>query len=101
MFQKAYAFNGDIGAWDVSPVTDMSMMFDMANSFNANIGAWDVSSVTTMEWILAMLETATAFDQDLGWCVATSVVLSNTFINSACEATSCGVKHGGCDAYTR
>jgi surface protein len=37
-------FNQDIGAWDVSNVTDMARMFECASSFNQDIGNWDVSN---------------------------------------------------------
>ena len=38
-----------------------------------------------------MFDTASAFDQDLGWCVADKVELYDAFDGSPCEATSCGV----------
>ena len=34
---------------------------------------------------------ASAFDQDLGWCVGDHVSLNNAFHNTPCESTSCGV----------
>ena len=42
------SFNGDISEWDVSSVTDMSVMFAYTNNFNQDISDWDVSSVTNM-----------------------------------------------------
>jgi surface protein len=39
-------FNQDIGAWDVSNVTDMEGMFANNTSFNQDISNWDVSAVT-------------------------------------------------------
>jgi surface protein len=48
-FYNTTDFNGDIGSWDVSSVTDMDSMFGEASAFNQDIGSWDVSSVTSME----------------------------------------------------
>ena len=57
----------DIGVWDTSSVTDMSVMFLYAESFNQDIGAWDTSSVTDMS---SMFNSANDFNQDLSdWCV--------------------------------
>ena len=41
---------------------------------------------------------ASAFDQDLGWCVDDDVDLDYAFSNTPCASTSCGVKQvaGGC-----
>ena len=67
MFDLAGAFNGNIGQWDVSAVTDFSALFSNASSFDQDIGSWDVSSGTNMA---LMFEGATLFDQDLSdWCV--------------------------------
>ena len=40
-----------------------------------------------------MFDGATAFDQDLGWCVAKKVRLLGTFEDAKCASTSCGVVH--------
>ena len=65
---NARNFNQDIGAWDVSNVTNMYRMFYLASSFNQNISSWNVSSFTTMSY---MFQSATAFNQDIGsWNVS-------------------------------
>ena len=43
-----------------------------------------------------MFEYASAFDQDLGWCVGDDVYLNDAFDGTLCEATSCGVIQGTC-----
>mgnify|MGYP006422587749 CR=1 FL=1 len=55
-------FNGDIGYWDVSSVTDMASMFYRNSSFNQDIGSWDVSNVTQMNHMFR----STPFDRDIG-----------------------------------
>ncbi|KAA8490398.1 hypothetical protein FVE85_8912 [Porphyridium purpureum] len=67
MFRSS-SFNGEIGAWDVSSVTNMGNMFRGATSFNQDISGWDVSSVTDMG---NMFSGASAFNQDIsGWDVS-------------------------------
>jgi surface protein len=98
----AEAYYGHISTWETSGVTDMSYLFcalsgwyyasygcnTAAASFNEDISAWDTSGVTTMR---SMFYYASAFDQDLGWCVGDEVDLDDAFGNSGCESTSCGV----------
>ena len=48
MFQADNAFNGDIGALNVSNVQSLSSMFSGCDLFNRELSAWDVSKVTTM-----------------------------------------------------
>ena len=43
-----------------------------------------------------MFYEASAFDQNLGWCVADDVDLFAAFHNSPCASTSCGVVQGVC-----
>ena len=43
-----------------------------------------------------MFYSASAFDQDLGWCVDDDVSLDGAFGETPCEATSCGVIQGTC-----
>ena len=47
----------------------------------------DTSGVTTMDY---MFDGASAFDQDLGWCVANKVKLHHAFDETKCASTSCG-----------
>ena len=94
----AEAIYGHISTWDTSGVTDMSHLFcadswysscnTAAASFNEDIGAWDTSGVTTMDLIF---NGASAFNQDLGWCVDDDVGLDGAFYLTPCESTSCGV----------
>jgi surface protein len=77
-------FNGAIGNWNVSSVTDMLQTFDSATAFNQPIGTWNVSNVTTMN---EMFGNAIAFNQDIGnWNVSnvanfTSFMLGKTAPN--------------------
>ena len=91
----AEAAYGHISTWETGGVTDMSRLFcgafgcaTRAQSFNEDIGAWDTSGVTTMR---DMFYGASAFDQDLGWCVDDDVDLTDAFYMTPCASTSCGV----------
>ena len=66
----------------------MMFLFRNKKSFNEDIGAWNTSGVTTME---KMFYRASAFDQDLGWCVDMDVDLGDAFEGTQCESTWCGV----------
>ena len=87
----AEAKYGHISMWDTSGVTDMSSLFyegrNEASSFNEDIGAWDTSGVTTM---YKMFYGASAFNQDLGWCLAILANAEWAFTKCKCEA-KCGV----------
>jgi len=43
-----------------------------------------------------MFYRASAFDQDLGWCVDDGVDMSHTFHFTPCASTRCGVTQGSC-----
>ena len=62
MFYAAIAFKGDISAWDVRKVTNMSRMFYEAKTFNRDVSAWNMSKVTYNEM---MFNEAASFNQDL------------------------------------
>ena len=74
-------FNGDISNWDVSNVTDMSMMIYYAPTFNQNIGSWDVSKVTDMFGMFLYAET---FNQNIGyWEVSNVTNMSDMFYSAS------------------
>ena len=70
-------------------------MFAGATSFQQSLIDWDIDKVTDMS---NMFDGASAFDQDLGWCVDDGVDLDDAFDDTPCESTSCGVRQraGGC-----
>lgn len=57
LFQNT-SFNGDIGYWDTSRVTNMSAMFVLAASANPDVSNWDVSKVTNMNNMFALATSA-------------------------------------------
>jgi surface protein len=63
MFEGCTVFNGAIGSWNTSAVTNMLQMFFSAIAFNQDIGSWNTSAVTNME---RLFQSATAFNQDIG-----------------------------------
>ena len=95
----AEATYGHISTWGTGGVTDMSYLFcsygyshcnTTAASFNEDISAWDTSGVTTMN---VMFWGASAFDQNLGWCIGDHVSMSlrTAFSGTRCASTFCGV----------
>ena len=76
MFSGATKFNGDIGDWNVSAVTDMSYMF-YDTAFNQNINDWDISGLTTM---VGIFYDADDFDQPLdNWDTSKITSMRNLF----------------------
>ena len=47
-----------------------------------------------------MFDGASAFDQDLGWCVHDDVAFAGFSDGTACASTSCGVVRGDCGRIT-
>jgi surface protein len=67
-FCNAENFNYDIGAWNVSNITDMRFMFDGASTFTQDISNWDVSKVNNMR---GMFKGASSFNQNIeNWNVS-------------------------------
>ena len=48
MFFGASAFNGNIGDWNTSNVTNMNLMFLDASAFNQDLSGWCVTQILTM-----------------------------------------------------
>ena len=68
LFNGYIFFNDDISSWDVSNVTIMEGMFESAENFNQDLSSWDVSNVTDMRWMFAL---ASSFNEDLStWNVS-------------------------------
>jgi len=77
-------FNQNIGAWNVSSVTDMSMMFRDNTAFDNggsnSIGNWDVSKV---EFFSRMFEGSTAFQRDIStWIISSATHVDSMFFRS-------------------
>ena len=85
--EEARARLGDIGAWDVSRVANMSELFcaigpcakPRGDAFDGDLAAWDVGGVVDFS---RMFAGAAAFDQDLGWCADDGAPLVDAFYNT-------------------
>ena len=77
MFSEAKLFNSEISNWDVSSVTNMGAMFNSAKSFKAELSKWDVSSVTNM---YHMFDGAASFNGDISkWDVSSVTNMNRMF----------------------
>ena len=86
MFNNCRKFNGEIGHWDLSAVTNIGVMFAGARSFNGDISTWNVGNVTQMS---NMFKDAIVFDQDIGdWDISSVTNLSGIFDNSGMSLLS-------------
>merc|ERR1712102_251203 len=90
MFYKVGNFNADLAGWDVSRVTDMSLMIVTSN-FNVDISGWDVSRVTDMSY---MFFNSGYFNFDIsGWDVTGVENMKYMFYNTASfNQNMCGWK---------
>ncbi len=59
MFENAAAFNQNIGAWDVTQVTDLKDMFKGAVKFDYDLSTWILPASATTT---SMFEGADAFN---------------------------------------
>ena len=86
MFSGAWAFDQPIGNWNTSKVTNMVNMFISARGFKQPIGNWDVSSVTNMG---SMFRLALLFNQNLSnWCVTGISSTPSNFATSSALASN-------------
>mmetsp|Transcript_32182 Transcript_32182/g.49208 ORF Transcript_32182/g.49208 Transcript_32182/m.49208 type:complete len:151 (-) Transcript_32182:186-638(-) len=76
MFYDTLKFNQPLNSWDVSSVTDMSIMF-VDTLFNYPLDSWDVSKVKDT---YLMFHKASEFNQPLdSWDMSSVTVMSGMF----------------------
>ncbi len=80
VFENAIAFNQPIGSWNTSAVTNMNEEFFNATAFNQPIDSWNTSAVINMRYMFAY---ANAFNQPIGnWNTSAVIDMSATFANA-------------------
>ena len=80
-FYGCTLFNGNIGNWDVSQVSNAGNAFRDCVAFNQDLSSWEVSSITVFG---NMFWGATIFNQDLSsWDVSSATLMQNMFRNTA------------------
>ena len=62
---SAIATYGPVADWDVSAITDMSLLFYQKSNFNADISNWVTSSVTNMNQMFRVRSARTLSPQPL------------------------------------
>jgi len=83
-FLACNAFNQPLNSWNVSNVTNMKDMFNGSNTFNQPLNSWDVSNVTNMN---GMFYNIAAFDQNLGSWNIINVTNIGSFLGSKTPST--------------
>lgn len=79
LYFGATKFNQPIGNWDVSNVESMFSLFQWATSFNQNISDWDVSGVSNMGHMFF----GTSFNKNIGsWNVSNVLYMNAMFSNN-------------------
>jgi surface protein len=71
---RAFTFNKDLAALDISKVSTMEGMFYYAASFDQDLSSWNTSNVESMSY---MFDIATSFNEDLATWVVSKVSSKN------------------------
>ena len=78
-FRDCVNFNGAIGNWDVSQVTQFNFSFYQASNFNQPLADWDVSNGQQFDFMFDN----TAFNQPIGnWNTSSAINMQGMFTNS-------------------
>jgi surface protein len=90
-FGNATSFNKDVSSWNTSNVTDMSFMFFGASSFNKSLGPWNIVKVTNMQKMLdnCGMTTANYSNTLIGWASKGSMFIPSGITLGAAGLTYC------------